>query len=122
MTPFELAEPKTLSDAAQSQTQSAAKQRSAQTSPEPASEGEGEPGNEPGKDGKPGTQSGNGTMPRGADMTNDGTDRTGDDWGALREQRTDDAVEDTGESIAPGYRREIEAYFRVIAERGAKNE
>ncbi len=110
---------KTLSDAAQSQAQRAAKQRSAQTSPEPAGEGEGEPSDEPGKDGKPGTQSGNGTMPRGADMVNEGADRIGDNWGALRERRTDDAVEDLSEPIAPGYRREIEAYFRAIAEQGA---
>jgi hypothetical protein len=51
-----------------------------------------------------------------------GIDRIGSEWGQLRERRTDDAAESRSATIAPQYRREIEAYFRAIAKRAAENE
>ena len=41
-------------------------------------------------------------------------------WGQLRQRRTDDAAENRKTRIAPQYRREVEAYFRAIAERAAE--
>ncbi|NND96760.1 MAG: hypothetical protein HKN47_05455 [Pirellulaceae bacterium] len=40
-------------------------------------------------------------------------------WGQLRERKTDDAAESRSAQVAPQYRRELEAYFRAIAERAA---
>ncbi len=110
----------TLADAAQSQAQQAAKQRQAQASPQSPGEGEGEASDEMGEPAEPGTQSAGGNMPRGGDVDTTGVVRVGDDWGRLRERRTDDAVEDRAANLPSGYRREIEAYFRAIAEKAAK--
>ncbi len=110
----------TLAGAAQSQAQRAARQRSAQTSPQQVGDGDGEPSEESGESGAPGARSGDGSMPGGGLIDSRGVVREGGDWGALRERRTDNAVEDRSAPIAPGYRREIEAYFRAISERAAK--
>lgn len=43
--------------------------------------------------------------------------RVDDDWGNLREQKSQEMLESRRESIAPEYRRQIDAYFRILAER-----
>jgi hypothetical protein len=59
-------------------------------------------------------------MPSGGFVDTMGVDRLGSDWGQLRELRTDDASESRRATVAPQYRREIEAYFRAIARRAAE--
>ena len=59
-------------------------------------------------------------MPAGGQVDISQTDRAGAEWGKLRERRTEDASESRSESVAPQYRREIEAYFRAIATRAAE--
>jgi hypothetical protein len=43
--------------------------------------------------------------------------RIGDDWGKLRERGAQDMLESQRETISPVYRQQIDAYFRVLAER-----
>ncbi len=43
--------------------------------------------------------------------------RVGADWGKLREQAASDMIESKRESVSSAYKRQIEAYFRSIAER-----
>ncbi len=38
------------------------------------------------------------------------------DWGKLRQQTTEDVVESVRETVAPRYRKQVETYFRVLAE------
>ncbi|MEO8270461.1 MAG: hypothetical protein ABI557_12130, partial [Aureliella sp.] len=45
-------------------------------------------------------------------------DRQGSDWGQLREQAADDLLETRRDSIAPRYQKQIDAYFRELAEQG----
>ena len=59
-------------------------------------------------------------MPDGGKLDITQTERSGAEWGQLRERRTEDASESRAESVAPQYRREIEAYFRAIATRAAE--
>ena len=59
-------------------------------------------------------------MPAGGKLDITQTERAGAEWGKLRERRTEDASESRAESVAPQYRREIEAYFRAIATRAAE--
>ena len=40
------------------------------------------------------------------------------DWGKLRQQTAEDIVESARESVAPRYRKQVETYFRVLAEQG----
>ena len=61
-----------------------------------------------------------GDMPAGGIVETDGIDRVGSDWGQLRERRTEDATESKSTTVAPQYRREIEAYFRAVARRAAE--
>ncbi len=96
----------------QSQAQQAARERQAQMNPGQPSPSEGS---------TPSTESGNGMqMPAGGKLDITQTERTGAEWGQLRERRTEDASESRAESVAPQYRREIEAYFRAIATRAAE--
>ena len=102
----------TLANAMQSQAQQSARERQAQMNPGQPSPSEGS---------TPSTESGNGMqMPAGGKLDITQTDRTGAEWGQLRERRTEDASESRAESVAPQYRREIEAYFRAIATRAAE--
>ena len=102
----------TLANAMQSQAQQAARERQAQMNPGQPSPSEGS---------TPSTESGNGMqMPAGGKLDITQTERTGAEWGQLRERRTEDASESRAESVAPQYRREIEAYFRAIATRAAE--
>ena len=102
----------TLANAMQSQAQQAARERQSQMTP-------GEPSSSEGS--TPSTESGSGMqMPDGGTVDISKTERAGTEWGKLRERRTEDASESRGESIAPQYRREIEAYFRAIATRAAE--
>lgn len=45
--------------------------------------------------------------------------RRGGKWGELREQTTAELMETRRETIAPRFRKQVEAYFRELAERGA---
>lgn len=47
-------------------------------------------------------------------------DRRGDNWGELRTQTTDELIETQRDSIAPRFRKQVEAYFRELAERGGE--
>ena len=96
----------------QSQAQQAARERQAQMNPGQPSPSEGS---------TPSTESGDGMqMPAGGKLDISQTARSGAEWGQLRERRTEDASESRAESVAPQYRREIEAYFRAIATRAAE--
>ena len=102
----------TLANAMQSQAQQSARERQAQMNPGQPSPSEGS---------TPSTESGNGMqMPDGGKLDISQTVRSGAEWGQLRERRTEDASESRAESVAPQYRREIEAYFRAIATRAAE--
>ena len=102
----------TLANAMQSQAQESARERQAQMNPGQPSPSEGT---------TPSTESGNGMqMPAGGKLDITQTERIGSEWGKLRERRTEDASESRAESVAPQYRREIEAYFRAIAKRAAE--
>jgi hypothetical protein len=37
-------------------------------------------------------------------------------WSKLRQQAAEESTESTRESVAPGYRQQVEAYFRAVAE------
>ncbi len=43
--------------------------------------------------------------------------RIGEDWGKLRERASQDMLESQREVVSPAYRQQIDAYFRVLAER-----
>ncbi|MDA7893903.1 hypothetical protein N9B38_03225, partial [bacterium] len=102
----------TLANAMQSQAQQSARERQSQMNPAQPSPSEGS---------TPSTESGNGMqMPAGGPVDISQTNRFGTEWGKLRERRTEDASESRAESVAPQYRREIEAYFRAIAKRAAE--
>lgn len=60
--------------------------------------------------------------PGGASVASDGFNRVGSHWGELRQRRSDDAGEFTGARMPPEYRREIEAYFRAVAERAGEQQ
>ncbi len=48
--------------------------------------------------------------------------RMGDDWGKLRAQSADDTVGSGHDAVSAEYRKQVETYFRVIAERARKKE
>jgi hypothetical protein len=98
------------------QAQQAARQRSEQMNPGD----QGQQRNQGQRSQQAATESGSGEMPGGGVVDSMGVDRTGSQWGQLRERRTDDAAETRSATIAPQYRREIEAYFRAIAKRAAE--
>lgn len=100
----------TLADAMQSQAQQAARQRQEQMNP-----------TQPQSSSNPASEPGSGqAMPDGGRLDIGNVDRVGNDWGQLRERRTDDAAQSRSSKVAPQYRREIEAYFRAIAKRAAE--
>ena len=100
----------TLADAMESQAQQAARQRQEQMNP-----------SQPPSSSNPASEPGNGqAMPDGGRLDIGKVDRIGNDWGQLRERRTDDASESRTATVAPQYRREIEAYFRAIAKQAAE--
>jgi len=104
----------TLAAAGRKQAQSMAKKRNQaqQGKPESPSQGEGEPTEEA-------TESGDGTSSAMADFFNlDEIERTSDaDWGKLRAMEAEDVAEERRVEISPEYRKQIEAYFRVISEK-----
>jgi hypothetical protein len=69
-----------------------------------------------------GTDPGSGEMPPDGFLDPSGIARTGSEWGQLRERRTDEVAEGRGATIAPQYRREIEAYFRAIARQASQQQ
>ena len=48
--------------------------------------------------------------------------RIGAEWGKLRTRASEEMIESQRESMSPGYRQQIEAYFRSLAERGQTTE
>ena len=48
--------------------------------------------------------------------------RAGDDWGRLRAKAAEDAVGSGHDTLSAEYRKQIETYFRVIAERARKKQ
>lgn len=104
--------PATLSAAARKQAQAMAKKRGKPGEGQTPSEGEGEPSTDA-------TESGDGASTAMADLFNlDDIQRSGDDeWGKLRSREAEDVAEERRVEISPEYRKQIEAYFRVIAEK-----
>ena len=104
--------PATLSAAAQRQAQQLAMKRAQQGTPQANSESESEPSPEA-------TESGDGTstsMPDAFGM--ESVARSSDEqWGKLRSRDAEDVSEERRAEISPEYRRQVEAYFRVIAEK-----
>jgi len=104
--------PATLSAAARKQAQAMAKKRGKPGEGQAPSEGEGEPSTDA-------TESGDGASAAMADFFNlDDVERSGDEeWGKLRSREAEDVAEERRVEISPEYRKQIEAYFRVIAEK-----
>jgi hypothetical protein len=46
--------------------------------------------------------------------------RAGDDWGKLRSKSAEDTVGSGRDAVSAEYRKQVETYFRVIAERARK--
>jgi len=103
--------PATLSAAARRQAQQLAMKRAQQGPPQPNTEGESEPSSEA-------TESGDGNSTSMPDVFGmESVDRANDEqWGKLRSRESEDVSEERRVEISPEYRRQIEAYFRVIAE------
>lgn len=103
--------PATLSAAARRQAQKMAMNRSQGQSPaKPQGEA---------NESSLGTESGDGFSMEMADMFDlNAIERAGDEqWGKLRSREAEDVAEQRRVEISPEYRRQIEAYFRVIAEK-----
>ncbi len=105
--------PATLSAAARRQAQKMAMNRSQKGESPSSPEGQNEPSSEA-------TESGDGFSTSMADMFDiDAVERAGQSqWGKLRNLEAEDVAEERRVEISPEYRRQIEAYFRVIAEKG----
>lgn len=103
----------TLSAAARKQAQQMAMQRSQMGQPQPPKPGQNDANN-------PATESGDGDSKAMADLFGlDDVDRENrGEWGKLRSREAEDVAEERKVEISPEYRRQIEAYFRVIAEKG----
>lgn len=105
--------PATLAAAARKQAQQMAMQRSQLGQA---------PNQPPGQNDQPSpaTESGDGTSKAMADLFGlDEVDRNANsDWGKLRSREAEEVAEERRIEISPEYRRQIEAYFRVIAEKG----
>ena len=111
----------TLSDALAQQAQDAARQRGQQLQGETPASGEAPSQDQSASSSDAATEPGSGNMPNGGFVDTQGVDRLGDEWGQLRKRRTEDASESRGATIAPQYRREIEAYFRALAKQAAES-
>ncbi len=110
----------TLSGQMNAQSQQAARQRQQQMGPPGQGNQPGQGGERSASSATPGTKPGSGEMPSGGRIESAGVDRIGSDWGELRQRRTEDATESRSTTVAPQYRREIEAYFRAVAQRAAE--
>ncbi len=111
----------TLSDALAQQAQNAARQRGQQLQGESQSQGQAPSQSQSSDSNSASAEPGSGTAEGGDFVETMGIERLGSDWGQLRERRTEDAAESRGATIAPQYRREIEAYFRAVARRAAES-
>ena len=56
----------------------------------------------------------------GADAVLQPVGRAGKDWGKLRAKSAEDAVGSGRDAVSAEYRKQVETYFRVIAERARK--
>ncbi len=103
----------TLASQARQQSQQMAKQRSQANQPNSSKQpGDGEPSEES-------TESGDGVSKQMADFYEiEELSREGQgDWAKLRQREIEDVTEAERPEISPEYRRQIEAYFRAVAER-----
>ncbi|MGB7324189.1 MAG: hypothetical protein WBD31_04920 [Rubripirellula sp.] len=113
----------TLAGLVEAQSQAAAKQRQDRIDPPAPSQGPpSPPSDQPSPPGKPGDESQMGEMPDGGMVDSRDINRDGIQWGELRQRRTDDAAESAAPNVPIQYRREIEAYFRAIANQAAAKE
>ncbi|MDF1842729.1 MAG: hypothetical protein P1U77_14935, partial [Rubripirellula sp.] len=112
----------TLSDALAQQAQDAARQRGQQLQGETPASGQAPSQDQSASSSDAATEPGSGNMPNGGFVDTQGVERLGDEWGQLRQRRTEDASESRGATIAPQYRREIEAYFRAVAKQAAESQ
>jgi len=48
--------------------------------------------------------------------------RESKDWGQLRQKSADDLTEGRKESVAAEYRKQVQTYFRIIAQRARQRE
>lgn len=101
----------------QSQAQQAAQSRQQQISSSNSPTDQDQASSDPPTD--PSTQSGGGEMPPGDSLSTDGTERIDSVWGQLRQQKSEDAIESRSSSVAPQYRREVQAYFEALARKAA---
>lgn len=106
----------TLANAMDAQAQQAARQRNEQLHP---GDGQQPPGPPSSQNAASATAA---NQPGGGSVDASGIDRLGSDWGQLRQRAADDAAESRAATISPQYRREIEAYFRAIAQRAAETQ
>jgi hypothetical protein len=75
----------------------------------------------PGREGAQESQQGAALVDRGgADATLQPVARAGDDWGQLRAKSAEDTVGSGRDAVSAEYRKQVETYFRVIAERARK--
>jgi hypothetical protein len=111
----------TLSDALAQQAQNAARQRGQQLQGDAQSQGQAPSQDQSASSSDAGAEPGSGNTQGGGFVETIGIERLGRDWGQLRQRRTDDATESRGATIAPQYRREIEAYFRAVAKQAAES-
>ena len=75
---------------------------------------------QPGREGATESQQGAQLVDRGAGAVMQPVARAGEDWGKLRAKSAEDAVASGHEAVSAEYRKQVETYFRVIAERARK--
>ncbi|MEO1529729.1 MAG: hypothetical protein AAFX06_30290 [Planctomycetota bacterium] len=68
----------------------------------------------------PQSESGSGDPPDGPTTVPNLEDLRDGDWGSLRSRGVDDAAQGRGSRVPPGYAREVQAYFKAIAERASE--
>ena len=73
---------------------------------------------EPGREGAEESEQGAMLVDQGgADAILQPVARAGDDWGKLRDKSAEDAIGSGRNAVSSEYRKQVETYFRVIAER-----
>ena len=69
----------------------------------------------------PQDQAGQGEPPSGSDEIDLIDEKLADgDWGNLRDQNVEDASQGRKQKIVPGYRNEVQAYFKALSRRAAE--
>ena len=70
----------------------------------------------------PQSEPGSGEPPDGPTAVPSLQDMRDGDWGSLRSRGVDDAAQGRASRVPPGYAREVQAYFKAIAERASETE